>query len=504
MLKDINPETNLFPAIMNDYRNVDLKAIAWHAMEKYGFDPHVPASVVREVNAIDEPTFSKSGNNIRDLRQLLWTSIDNWDSMDLDQVEYCEKSAGGEIQVKVAIADVDLYVPKESKTDRHAAFNGTSVYTGVTTFPLFPDKLSKGITSLLPGRERLAIVIEFTVLPNGDFRPGEVYRAIVENKAKLVYEEVGDWLEGKGPMPDTVRDTPDLEAQLRLQVDASERLRQYRMNCGALELDTIEAQAVVEDDTVKELLVQKKSVARYIIENFMIAANGTMVAHLGEAGIPMIQRVVRVPKNWDGIVRTAAMYHEILPAEPNSKALSEFLIRRRDADPERFPDLSLTIVKLLGRGEYLTLEPGQDPYGHFGLAVTHYTHATAPNRRYVDLIIQRLLKAVLAGVPSPYNLGELIDRSAWLSDREHESNKVERFMRKAAAAVLLRDRIGEIFDALVTGASPKGTYVRLITPPAEGRVMRGEEDLSVGQKVRVRLLKTDPYNAYIDFEHISG
>lgn len=489
---------------MKTHRFIDLKAIAWHAMEKYGFDPHVPEAVVKEINAIHERKFSLGGNDTRDLRMLLWSSIDNWDSMDLDQVEYCERGTGGEIRVMVAIADVDLYVPKNSETDRHAAFNGTSVYTGVTKFPLFPDKLSKGITSLLPGKERLAIVIEFTVLPNGDFRPGEVYRAVVENKAQLVYEEAGDWLEGRGPMPETVQGTPGLEAQLHLQVEASERLRQYRINRGALELDTIEAQAVMEDDTVKELLVQKKSVARYIIENFMIAANGTMVAHLGKAGIPMIQRVVRVPKNWDGIVRIAAMYHEILPMEPDSKALSEFLIRRKEADPERFPDLSLTIVKLLGRGEYLTLEPEQDPYGHFGLAVTHYTHATAPNRRYVDLIIQRLLKAILEGMPSPYSLGELIDQSAWLSDREHESNKVERFMRKAAAAVLLQGRIGETFDALVTGASPKGTYVRLITPPAEGRVMRGEEDLSVGQKVRVRLLRTDPFNAYIDFERIGS
>jgi len=488
---------------MKNHRSVDLKAIAGDAMRKYGFEPQFPASVVQEVNAINILSIQKSPKDTKDLRILLWSSIDNYDSMDLDQMEYCETAPNGEIQVKIAIADVDAYVPKQSKTDQHAAHNGTSVYTGVETFPMLPDRLSKGITSLLPGQDHIATVIEYTVLSDGDFHPGDIYRAMVSNKAKLIYEEVGDWLEGKSLIPQTVSEVPGLKEQLLLQTDAMKRLKKNRREQGALELNTIEAEAIVEDGLVRDLVIQKQNMARYLIEEFMVAANGTMVSYLGTAGIPMIQRVVRKPKNWEGIVMVAATYHENLPAEPDAKALAKFLIRQKAADPERFPDLSLTVIKLLGPGEYMMLAPGNEPYGHFSLAVTDYTHATAPNRRYVDLINQRLLKSVLDKVPSPYTPEELIDLSSWLSSREKGSKKVERFMRKAAAAVLLQGRIGELFDALVTGASEKGTYVRLITPPAEGRIMRGERGLRVGQKVRVRLLKTDPYNGFIDFECIS-
>ena len=489
---------------MKTHHPIDLKAIAGNAMRKYGFEPQFPDSVVREVNAITVKTLPINQKDTKDLRMLLWSSIDNYDSMDLDQLEYCEHGQNGEIQVKIAISDVDAYVPRKSKTDQHAAHNGTSVYTGVETFPMLPDRLSKGITSLLPGQNHIATAIEYTVLPDGNFRPGDIYRAIVSNKAKLIYEEVGDWLEGKTPIPQTVSEVPGLKEQLQLQTDAIKRLKKNRREQGALELNTIEAQAVVEENgLVRDLIIQRQNMARCLIEEFMVAANGTMVSYLGNAGIPMIQRVVRTPKNWEGIVMVAATYHENLPAEPDAKALAKFLIRQKAADPERFPDLSLTVIKLLGPGEYMMLAPGNEPYGHFSLAVTDYTHATAPNRRYVDLINQRLLKSVLDKVPSPYSQEELIDLSAWLSSREKGSKKVERFMRKAAAAVLLQGRIGEPFDALVTGASEKGTYVRLITPPAEGRVMRGERGLRVGQKVRVRLLRTDPYNGFIDFECIS-
>jgi len=486
---------------MKTHRPIDLKAIAGNAMRKYGFEPRFPDSVVREVNEIPVKTLMINQDDTKDLRMLLWSSIDNYDSMDLDQLEYCERSRNGEIQVKVAIADVDSFVPRHSKTDQYAAHNGTSVYTGVETFPMLPDRLSKGITSLLPGQDRRATVIEYSILADGTFRPGEVYRALVSNKAKLVYEEIGDWLEGTSPIPLTVREVPGLEEQLRLQTEAIRRLKKNRREQGALELNTIEAQAVVEEDgLVRDLVIQRQNMARCLIEELMVAANGTMVSYLGNAGIPMIQRVVRVPKYWDEIVDNAAIYGETLPAEPDAKALAKFLIRQKAADPERFPDLSLTVIKLLGPGEYMMLEPGNEPYGHFSLAVTDYTHATAPNRRYVDLINQRLLKSVFDRVPSPYTRDELTDLSAWLTSREKGSKKVERFMRKAAAAVLLQGRIGESFDALVTGASEKGTYVRLITPPAEGRVLRGERGLAVGQKVRVRLVKTDPYNGFIDFE----
>lgn len=488
---------------MNNYLPVDLKAVAVNAMRKYGFEPMFPDSVLREVNAIQNDTALKCRTDYKDLRMVLWSSIDNHDSMDLDQLEYCEAGKNGEIHVKIAIADVDAYVPKQSDTDRHAAYNGTSVYTGIETFPMLPDKLSKGVTSLLPGQDRLVTVIEFTVLNDGSFQPGDIYRALISNKAKLIYEEVGDWLEGSSPIPPAVSDVPGLKEQILLQTEAMKRLKKNRRDQGSLELNTVEAEAVVANGLVRDLVIQRQNIARCLIEEFMVAANGTMVNFLGTAGIPMIQRVVRVPKYWDEIVTTAAMYHEKLPAEPDVKALANFLIRRKAADPERFPDLSLTVIKLLGPGEYMMLTPGNEPYGHFSLAVTDYTHATAPNRRYVDLINQRLLKSVLDKMPSPYTVEELENRAAWLTNREKGSKKVERFMRKAAAAVLLQTRIGDLFDALVTGASEKGTYVRLITPPAEGRVMRGERGLRVGQKVRVRLLKTDPYNGFIDFACVS-
>ena len=490
--------------IMKQPRFVDLKAIAGTAMEKYGFEPRFPEPVMQEVGALTDKATSYRGTDTRDLRSLLWSSIDNIDSMDLDQLEYCEREPGGGIRVMVAIADVDIYVPKKCRTDGHALHNGTSIYTGVVTFPMLPDKLSKNISSLLPDGDRLAMVACYSVLPDGSVEPREIFRALVRNKAKLVYEELGEWLDGNGPIPPLVRDIPGLRDQIHLQAEATRALRKKRMDSGALDLETIEAQPVLEGDHVRDLVVLKPNTARQVIEEFMVAANRTMVAILGNGGIPMIQRVVRVPRFWDEIVLTAASYGSRLPPNPDVKALSSFLNERRAADPDRFPDLSLTIIKLLGPGEYTPLEPGTPSTGHFSMAVTDYTHGTAPNRRYVDLINQRLLKSLLDKAPSPYTADELGDLAAWLSDREKGSKKVERFMRKAAAAVLLRDRIGEVFEALVTGASEKGTYVRLINPPAEGRVVKGDQGLRVGQNVNVRLMKTDPYNGYIDFERVGG
>ena len=487
---------------MQNQQPVDLEAIAWSAMEHYGFIPAFPPSVLREVNSLAADTLPAISSDRRDLRSLLWSSIDNYDSRDLDQIEVCEGGPGGEIRVRVAIADVDAYVPKGSRTDRHAAHNGTSVYTGVTTFPMLPDRLSAGITSLLPGREHMAVVIEYAVLPDGSVRPGEIYRAIVANRAKLVYEEVGDWLEGIGPVPRAIRETPGLREQVLFQDEAAVRMKKRRTEQGALALETIEAEPVVADGRVMGLVVQQQNRARCLIEEFMIAANGTVTAFLGDAGLPMIHRVVRTPKNWEGIVREAAERGAVLPAEPNAEALTRFLIRQKAADPDRFPDLSLTVVKLMGAGEYVAFRPGGIPVGHFALAVTDYTHGTAPNRRYVDLIIQRLLKSVIAGDECPYTCEELDDLAVRLTDRDKASQKVERFARKAAAAVMLRDRIGDTFEAFVTGASEKGTYVRLIDPPAEGKVVLGDQGLRVGRRVRVRLLATDPYKGFIDFERI--
>jgi exoribonuclease-2 len=487
---------------MKNDTDIDLKEIALHAMGKYGFTTRFPDALLEEIDALDERIFPDEPEGNNDLRTVDWSSIDNEDSLDLDQLEYCEHGPDGEIVVKIAIADVDTYVHSGSRADRYAAHNGTSVYTGVVTFPMLPDRLSKGITSLLPGKDRMAVIITYSVLPDGSTRHGSITRGLVTNKAKLIYEQVGDWLDGTGPVPDQVRDVPAMEEQIRLQDETARRLRKYRMQQGALDLDTIEAQAVMTGGSVRDIVVRQQNRAHSIIEEFMVAANGCMVDYLGRAGIPMIQRVVRIPKNWQGIVSMAAGYHEMLPGQPDPKALSLFLIKQKEHDPEHFPDLSLTIIKLLGPGEYVTLEPGDSPAGHFALAVTDYTHATAPNRRYVDIINQRLLKSVLAGVQPPYTARELDANAEWLTDREKASKKVERFMRKSAAAVLLGERIGELFDALVTGVTEHGTYARLIVPPAEGRIVIGERGLKIGDKIQVRLIKTDPYNGFIDFERI--
>lgn len=482
---------------------VDLRPIAVHAMEKYDFLPRYPDAVLREVAGfVQEGKIPETITGTRDLRFLLWSSIDNIDSQDLDQLEYCEHLQGGQFRILVGVADVDAYVGKGTATDRYAEWNGTSVYTGITTFPMLPDALSKGATSLLPGEDRLAIVAEYTVFPDGSMQFGEVVPAIVQNKAKLVYETTGAWLSGQGQIPDEIRATPGLEDQIRLQNEAAKRLRRFRMQQGALDLETLEASPVIEDGIVRDLIVLAQNPARIIIEELMVAANRTMVAALEKAGLPVIERVVRTPKNWEGIVLTAQALGERLPKEPDARALSAFLTKRRAADAERFPDLSLTIVKLIGPGEYALLGPGADPVGHFALAVTDYTHATAPNRRYPDLVNQRLIKSALQGTPAPYTLKELAGLAEHLTDREKASKKVERFMHKAEAAVLLKDRINETFDGIVTGAAEKGTYVRIPGPPVEGRVVQGEQGLHVGQKVKVRLLAVDPYRGFIDFAFI--
>ena len=488
---------------MPDYHKIDLHKIARTAIEQYGFDFTPAKPVIDEINAlVPRQLLDNAPGAAGDLRGLLWSSIDNTESLDLDQLEYCECGTSGEIIVKVAIADVDLFVPKNSQTDIYAARNRTSVYTGIDVFPLLPDRLSAELTSLLPDADHGALVIEFSVFPDGEITPGTIYRAYIRNKAKLVYEEIGDWIESKTGVPASVERVPGLKEQLELQDEAAKRLNKFRIEQGALEFDTIEAKPVIREENVIALIIQEKNRARSIIENFMIAANVTMSQFLRNAGIPMIQRVVRVPENWQGIMKVAAAFHETLPLQPDAKALAQFLHKRKIADPEMFPDLSLTIVKLLGPGEYVMLEPQASSIGHFGLAVMDYIHGTAPNRRYVDVVIQRLLKAVLDKEPCPYDQNELIDCAARCTDRDKAAKKVERFMRKAAAAVLLSGRIGEFFDAIVTGASDKGTYVRIVTPPVEGRVMRGEKGLAVGQKVNVRLIGMNPYKGQIDFERV--
>ncbi|MDH7593352.1 MAG: RNB domain-containing ribonuclease [Methanomicrobiales archaeon] len=479
-------------------RRIDLKAIARRAMERYGFLPAFPPEVLHEAELLREDVQEFSGDT-RDLRPLLWSSIDNIDSEDLDQIEYCEQSENGGVRVLVAIADVDHYVKKGTAIDRHALANGTSVYLGFETFPMLPDRLSKGVSSLLPLQDRHAIVIEFAVMQDGELNFGGIYPALVRNKAKLVYEEIGEWLEGKSGIPDAVRTVHGLEEQLRLQAEVAEMLRHHRMAQGALDLETLEPVPVVEGGEVRSLVLQEQNTARRIIEELMVAANRTMVHFLGQERIPMLQRIVRVPKNWAGIVETAARYGFGLPERPEAKALARFLDERRRADPERFPDLSLAIVKLMGPGEYVPFVPGEIPIGHFALQVREYTHSTAPNRRYVDIVNQRLIKSLLAGTPLTYSTEELDELAAHLTDRDKSAEKAARFARKVAAAILLEDRIGDAFEGIVTGAAEKGTYTRILDPPAEGRVVENERGLRVGDRILVRLLRTLPEEGFIDF-----
>lgn len=485
---------------MNRHSHLDLRAMARRSMIENGFAPEMPPDAVLELRAIDDKQQTELNDpSIRDLRSALWSSIDNRESRDLDQVEYAEALPGNEIRLLIGIADVDAFVPKGSAIDRHAAANTTSVYTGVETFPMLPEQLSNHTTSLLEDADLLVVVIELVLDTEGEVRSRDVYRAKVRNHAKLVYEEVGAWLEDKAPAPKKVSETPGLADQLRLQNEATARLRALRQRSGALNLQTIEAKPVAVDGRVVDLVTSEHNRARDIIESFMVAANTEMAEFIESAGWPSIRRVVRTPERWPRIVEIAKAHGENLPREPDSRALAAFLARRRADDPLHFPDLSLSIVKLLGAGEYTVERPGTEGEGHFGLAVQDYTHSTAPNRRYADLITQRLLKAVVAHRPTPYTEAELRSIAERCTEREDAARKVERLMRKVAAAMLLSERIGEIFDAIVTGVSEKGTFVRLIKPPAEGRVVRGEQGMDVGDRVRVRLISTEPERGFIDF-----
>lgn len=480
--------------------SIDLFAIAHQSMIEAGFQPDFGAPVKREVDFLTRNPPELSAPEVEDLRELLWSSIDDSKTRDLDQVEYAEALSNGDTRLQIGIADVDAFVPKGSAIDPHAVENCTSVYAGVKTFPMLPEQLSTDLTSLVAGHDRLAVVTEMVVAPDGTVKTTDFYRAIVHNHAKLSYESVGDWLDGKTSVPERIKNVPGLEAQIRLQQETANRLGELRRQKGAIELGTIQATPVVDDQgKVKELKVIEQNSARDLIANFMIAANVEMAEFLEAKGGPSLRRVVRTPKYWPRIVEIAAELGEELPATPNSRALADFLARRKKADPLHFPDLSLAVVKSLGPGEYTVQGPGEDGEGHFGLAVQDYTHSTAPNRRYADLVTQRLVKAALADKPTPYTVRELKRIAEQCTDREDAARKVERKMRKVAAAVLLKDRIGEEFEAIVTGVTSKGTFARVLKTPVDGRVMHGERGLRVGDKVRVRLLSTDAERGFIDF-----
>ena len=480
--------------------SIDLFAIAHQSMIEEGFLPDFSAVVKIEVDSLARNPPKLSAPAVRDMRALLWSSIDDSKSRDLDQVEYAEALSNGDTRLLIGIADVDTFVPRLSATDAHAVENCTSVYAGVKTFPMLPEQLSTDLTSLVAGEDRLAVVTEMVVAPDGTVKTTDFYRAIVNNHAKLAYESVGDWLDGRASVPEGIKNVAGLEAQIRLQNETANRLGELRRQKGAIELGTIQATPVVDDrGKVKELKVIEQNSARDLIANFMIAANVEMAEFLEAKGGPSLRRVVRTPKYWPRIVEIAAELGEKLPAMPDSRALADFLARRKKADPLHFPDLSLAVVKSLGPGEYTVQVPGEDGEGHFGLAVQDYTHSTAPNRRYADVVTQRLVKAALAGGPTPYTVTELKRIAEQCTDREDAARKVERKMRKVAAAVLLKDRIGDEFDAIVTGVTPKGTFARVLKPPVDGRVTRGEQGMRVGDRVRVRLLSTDPERGFIDF-----
>jgi exoribonuclease-2 len=484
--------------------SIDLFSIAQQTMIEAGFVPDFPLPVVAEVRSIvAERVTIPPESSTQDLRELLWSSIDDKRSRDLDQVEYAETLSDGDTRLLVGIADVDALVPKGSATDKHAATNSTSVYTGVKTFPMLPEELSTDLTSLVAGEERRAVVTEMILTADGSVKKTNFYQAVIKNHAKLSYEAIGAWLDGKAGVPDSVKGVPGMEAQVKLQNEIADRLGEFRREHGALDLDTIQASAVVDEHgKVVDLAVVEPNSARDLIANFMIAANVAMAEFLEAKGGPSLRRVVRTPKYWSRIVEIAAELGEELPATPDSRALADFLARRKVADPIHFPDLSLAVVKSLGPGEYTVQLPGEKGEGHFGLAVQDYTHSTAPNRRFADLVTQRLVKAALANKPTPYSAAELTLIAEHCTDRDGAARKVERKMRKVAAAVLLQDKVGEEFKAIVTGVTPNGTFARTLTPPVDGRIMSGERGLRVGEKVRVRLLSTDPERGFIDFARV--
>jgi VacB/RNase II family 3'-5' exoribonuclease len=472
--------------------------VARQAMNNNGLLPDFGAAAVQQLQSIAAPAADASPE-VRDLRHLLWASIDNDNSRDLDQLSVADSSSAGAVKILVAIADVDALVKRGTPIDDHARSNTTSVYTPAMIFSMLPEKLSTDLTSLAENQERLALVIDMSISAAGAVVQSAVYRARVVNRAKLAYNAVGNWLAGSGEKPAGVAAVAGMDQQLCTQDKVAQLLRAVRRARGALDLQTIEAEPVFSAGGLSDLRPDEPNRAKQLIEEFMVAANGVSAKFLTAAGFSALRRVLREPKRWDRIVALAGEFGEKLPAEPDSQALNAFLVKRRQSAPDLFPDLSLSVIKLLGSGEYVLDKPGQTIEGHFGLAVLDYTHSTAPNRRFPDLITQRLQKAALANRASPYADAELQELAAHCTLQEHNAAKVERAVNKSAAASLLASRIGAKFDAIVTGASDKGTWVRISSPTTEGKVVKGFEGLDVGDRVSVVLLHTDVARGFIDF-----
>jgi len=470
-------------------------------MQTYGFLADFSANALKEL-VTQQMADRVEESPAKDLRHLLWASIDNDDSLDLDQLTVAEILTDTQVKVLVAVADVAALVEKNSAIDAHARHNTTSVYTAGRVFPMLPEKLSTDLTSLNYHEDRLALIIEMVIGDGGVIQDATIYRARVRNQAKLAYNTVATWLENKGPMPEAVAAVTGLADNLRLQDRVAQQLKVRRFEHGALDLQTIEARPVFAGDKILDLRADERNRAKEIIEDFMIAANGVTARFLQAKKVASLRRMVRSPKRWDRIVEVAAESNFKLPAQPDSKSLERFLVEQKAADPLRFTDLSLTVIKLLGSGEYVVEAPDEATPGHFGLAVKDYTHSTAPNRRFPDLITQRILKAALEGEPMPYSREELTELARHCTKKEDDANKVERLVTKSAAAILLSSRIGDRFDAICTGAADKGTWVRIFQPPLEGRLLFGFEGVDVGHRLKVQLVHTDVEKGFIDFKKI--
>ena len=487
----------------NKHHRAILQEIAHQAMLDRGLLPDFSVQAITELNKIQSPA-RRNGESIRDLTELLWVSIDNDDSRDLDQLTVTEAMPGNTLKVQVAIANVDALVKDGSAINEHARHNTTTVYTPAEIFPMLPEKLSTNLTSLNFNQDRLTIVVEMIIGADGSLHKSDIYQALVRNHAKLTYNNVAAWLEGRSPIPESVAVVNGLAESLHLQDQAAQKLKFLRHEHGALSLETIEAKPRFDGNEIRDLEVEQKNRAKEIIEDFMIAANGVTARYLSARKFASLRRVVRTPKRWERMVEIAREHGFELPGRPDSRALEEFLTREKAADPLRFPDLSLSMIKLMGAGEYIAELPGHTSAGHFGLAVRDYAHSTAPNRRYTDLVTQRLLKAAIEGKPSPYSLADLESLAAHCTTKEDTVNKVERQVIKSAAALLLENRIGEQFDSIVTGASVKGTWVRLISLPIEGKLVHGFEGVDIGDRLHVKLDFVDVNRGYINFSKIKS
>lgn len=482
--------------------DIDLITFAKEAMWARDFLTEFPIDIQNELAKIGPKLELSTNPEIRDMRDKLWFSIDNDDSRDLDQITYIEVIDGG-FKAYVAIADVSSTVKKGSFINEHAEHNTTSVYTPTIIFPMLPEKLSTDLTSLNENEDRSAFVTEMVINDQGVMQDYKIYKAYVRNHAKLAYNAVGYWLEQGVNPPELIEKNKELEFQVRQHDILAQKIKNYRQSLGSLSLETIEPHAIIQNRIIVDIVEEKKNRAKEIIENFMISTNTASIKFLHAHGFPAFKRIVRVPKRWDKIVEIAGKLGDSLPPEPDSKALENFLIRQKQSDPVRFPDLSLSVVKLLGRGEYVVEYPGEDQPGHFGLALRNYSHSTAPNRRYPDLITQRMIRAVLEGKECPYKKTEINKLAEHCSLKEADADRVTRQTQKSAAAILLANKLNQIFEGIITGSKAEGTWVRVFTPPVEGKVVKNFQNVDVGDHVKVKLIAVDVKKGFIDFEVVN-